>query len=337
MLDNRVGVRRKHTGFTLIELLVVIAIIAVLIALLLPAVQQARESARRTQCKNNLKQVGLALHNYHDTFTVFPFAQSAPASKNMTGWVMLLPFFEQAPLYNNVNFNAPMGKFYNAVSSGLASTGNPPPAVNLALAAKKLASLLCPSDNGAQFISDDPNYYGCGPTSATITYKTSYGFSTTTTSTNNPMQTPSLVSTSGYLLWSAELRTSRALFGYESNASLRDITDGASNCVAISETTLEVHNGKGQPWACSDWVGGGFVNFAPNASINTWDNATYLGLGYQPVPGTLVSWGMAGSTHTGGCHVLLADGSTRFMSENTNATVIRNLGYIADGAVIGEY
>src|SRR5947208_2953292 len=99
-MPNSSAVRR---GFTLIELLVVIAIIAVLIALLLPAVQQAREAARRTQCKNNLKQIGLALHNYHDTYGVLPPATIAPGQSpatnnnqilNHKGWTMLLPYFD---------------------------------------------------------------------------------------------------------------------------------------------------------------------------------------------------------------------------------------------------
>ena len=102
--------RRK--GFTLIELLVVIAIIAVLIALLLPAVQQAREAARRTQCKNNLKQLGLAMHSYHDTFSVLPFGQGftytgAASYQRWSQHAMMLPYFDQAPLYNSINFSAP--------------------------------------------------------------------------------------------------------------------------------------------------------------------------------------------------------------------------------------
>src|SRR3569832_1085053 len=102
--------RRRRPGFTLIELLVVIAIIAVLIALLLPAVQQAREAARRSQCKNNLKQFGLALHNYHDNYKMFCPAYMNPGSsacpggvgntRNATGYLYLLPYLDQAPLYN---------------------------------------------------------------------------------------------------------------------------------------------------------------------------------------------------------------------------------------------
>ncbi|MBT5017958.1 MAG: DUF1559 domain-containing protein, partial [Planctomicrobium sp.] len=107
--------RSSLRGFTLIELLVVIAIIAILIALLLPAVQQAREAARRTQCKNNLKQLGLALHNYHDTHGIFPnsmdsyFPGGVPSRsnpRNHSWMVMILPFIDQAPLYQSIDFSS---------------------------------------------------------------------------------------------------------------------------------------------------------------------------------------------------------------------------------------
>ena len=133
----------SRRGFTLIELLVVIAIIAVLIALLLPAVQQAREAARRTQCRNNLHQLGLALHNYHDAHNVFPFSSiweknyGCPPSGycyHFVGWgLFLLPYIDEAALYNAFNFD---------VASG--NNGNEP--ANITVCQSGLAQYCCPSD-----------------------------------------------------------------------------------------------------------------------------------------------------------------------------------------------
>ena len=97
--------RKRSRGFTLIELLVVIAIIAILVALLLPAVQQAREAARRNSCKNNLKQLGLAMHNYHDTHKVFPYASTYGINSRHTWVEFIFPFVEQSALYDQINFN----------------------------------------------------------------------------------------------------------------------------------------------------------------------------------------------------------------------------------------
>src|SRR5690606_10195612 len=124
---------QKHKGFTLIELLVVIAIIAILVALLLPAVQQAREAARRSSCKNNLKQLGLALHNYHDTYTLFPqgqfYIEGGSSWHGHSGWVSLLPFLEQNAIYDQWNHNL-------HVYSG----------TNSSLRQNKLSAFQCPSD-----------------------------------------------------------------------------------------------------------------------------------------------------------------------------------------------
>src|SRR5690349_12758105 len=157
---------RRKSGFTLIELLVVIAIIAVLIALLLPAVQQAREAARRSQCKNNLKQLGLALHNYHELANMFPpgeinngetSCQTWMVGNGLTWRVMLLPQLDYGPMYNNINFSdwahgGCPGKVFTTPNSWLQVQGS------------ALTVLLCPSDNRPVFRSNPPragtNYPG---------------------------------------------------------------------------------------------------------------------------------------------------------------------------------
>ena len=150
----------RKRGFTLIELLVVIAIIAILIALLLPAVQQAREAARRSQCRNNLKQLGLALMNYHESYNVFPPSYINGGEvrsygylpygqiKNHTGYLLLLPYIDQQPMYNAIDFRFATGQAdWRSRGGGQRQ---------LQIEGKKLEVLRCPSD--ANF--DDPHSYG---------------------------------------------------------------------------------------------------------------------------------------------------------------------------------
>ena len=144
---------RRSRGFTLIELLVVIAIIAVLIALLLPAVQQAREAARRTQCRNNLKQIGLALHNYLSTHTVFPFGKGAPyvGAAGYARWsqhAMILPYIDQAPLYNSIDFNNPPGTPGMAGVIAFMPAFVSPSAANMVASQTVIPGFMCPTDLG---------------------------------------------------------------------------------------------------------------------------------------------------------------------------------------------
>jgi prepilin-type N-terminal cleavage/methylation domain-containing protein len=144
---------RRPRGFTLIELLVVIAIIAVLIALLLPAVQQAREAARRTQCKNSLKQIGLGLHNYLSTHSVFPFGKGAsysgvPVYARWSQHAMILPYIDQAPLYNTLDFNYPpetpgMGGVTPFMPASTNASG-----ANAVASRTVIPAFMCPSDLG---------------------------------------------------------------------------------------------------------------------------------------------------------------------------------------------
>ncbi len=203
--------RRLKPGFTLIELLVVIAIIAILIALLLPAVQQAREAARRTQCKNNFKQLGIALHNYHDTYKMFPPNGVAGTTENIGGrynqaWLawsgltMLLPYIEQSTIYNQINFD------YRWDNNNGGTRNN-------TMARTRISAFVCPSDPGA-----DARYTAnMSPTS----YCFSAGPGSSWSMRGNPIGFATLFR----------------------GTKIRDIGDGTSNTIAMAETQIGLNTG----------------------------------------------------------------------------------------------
>lgn len=322
---------RSRRGFTLIELLVVIAIIAVLVAILLPAVQQAREAARKSTCSNNFKQLGIALHSYLETYSVFPYATSttgrcnAPiVATNHTGLISLLPFLDQANLYNRFDPLQASGNLGGGTSP--LAGGGATAAGNGVLSATRLSAYLCPSDDGAQMLPGFDGSYACVPN--VPAYRTSYNFSVDDNA-----------SYGGCTLWSAAAPATRAMFGIASASSPRDVTDGTSNVVAMSETTLEVDDGRTASWSCVHHVGGG-INFSnpPNGTINNWRCCTWrVPANAQFQPNRLGEWGSPGSTHTGGLNVVLGDGSVRFLTENLDTVVRQRLGYIADGKGVGEF
>ncbi|MEX0727647.1 MAG: DUF1559 domain-containing protein [Planctomycetaceae bacterium] len=323
---NRTTQRR---AFTLIELLVVIAIIAVLIALLLPAVQQAREAARRTQCKNNLKQLGLANHNYHDTFnrftpssfelgmvynqaTTYGGVAVTGGYSNLSGLVMLLPYIDQANLYNQWNF-AHAASWCHVYGGGPNPKGDPN--VNYTLARTPVTVFTCPTDNGAPYYTAVNKYYSISSTAAGG-YRTSYDFS---------------INYAEYyygLYWSGNLGpTNRPVFGEASNSNIRDIRDGTSNVILMSEQTREKQSGVSSAWAARQHVAMG-VDFRGSwRRINDFRGSTIA----------THTWHSAGSLHTGGCHVLMGDGAVRFVSENIDLNTQDRLSLMSDGATLGEF
>jgi prepilin-type N-terminal cleavage/methylation domain-containing protein len=307
----------RRLGFTLIELLVVIAIIAVLVALLLPAVQQAREAARRSQCKNNLKQVGLALHNYHDNFNMFCPSAINPGTvgsqsfvpaggvRNFTGYLLILPQLEQAPLYNLINFNIATGQ---ADWQGLGGGGTQPVLQNVTLPVFR-----CPSD--VPYI--DPNTY-TPQNMYTITGATrvSYGFVSEQTEYDW---------WAGYHTWKQDANPTRSAFGFDGAAGFSDLRDGSSNTILLIET----------PFKKCSYVFGPFME----AWVHTHQiYPAYFGINL-PWPGcggVPYAWG-AGSAHTGGCQIVLGDGSVRFLSQNINKSIIQALVSINNGDVVTQF
>ncbi|HWL09813.1 MAG TPA: DUF1559 domain-containing protein [Planctomicrobium sp.] len=313
--------RSNRRGFTLIELLVVIAIIAILVALLLPAVQQAREAARRSQCKNNLKQIGLALHNYHDTHQVFPPGCVSTSSNVGTGWcstatsqagqrapwtVMILPFLEQAVLYQEFRFD----QKFTSWSSYAGSTTN-----HAAFQLKAMAVYKCPSDPLSAAEKVAANYRGVqgGQTSPTTSHCNYSGNS------------------------NRRFHTNGILF-VNSRTAFRDITDGTSNVLLVGESHYNTTTANSSTGAYVGWAS------ATNASTE----GPYVGnlaaadggINSSPVDPSKADprehqSNHFGSFHTGGAHFLLADGSVHFLSQNMDQGTFRGLGIRDNGLPVG--
>jgi len=321
-----------------VELLVVIAIIGILIALLLPAVQAAREAARRSQCTNNLKQIGLAMHNYHDSFKSFP-SGNVTIGHGPTGWVLILSYLEQGALRDSLVFNT--NSYY------FASTASDP---NMGLNGMALKALLCPSSPLDVTGTIDCASCTVAPTTGRKLLLTSYvmisGGDDHSTTDHTAIRGP--VSAGGVFI------KNRAF-------SFRDIRDGTSNTMMIGEQSDWGRTSTGtrteiRPQSASGaWMG-------HNSSTNPNGNGTYptdtngarcFNLTTVAVPiGTkdylTPSSGLPGtrredcntpiqSAHPGGANILLGDGSVRFLSETIPLPTARHLANRDDGNVLGEF
>jgi prepilin-type N-terminal cleavage/methylation domain-containing protein/prepilin-type processing-associated H-X9-DG protein len=351
----------SRRGFTLIELLVVIAIIAVLIALLLPAVQAAREAARRSQCVNNLKQIGLGLHNYHTGNNAFPMGGSrgpytfpyatddgAPYgqaySPTWEGWsavAMMAPFLEQTALYNSMNFIFAPGW-----------TGNYGNLANLTVWNAKIAVFLCPSDGNAgqtninnYVASTGTNTINCcssalwnGP--GLFTYETCYSIANVTDGTSNTVafsesltgslqqQTYGARGDSTGAIGSGTAYNQQSVYNLGAtafNATLADF----QLCTNKFITAGGSNTGVGWRWA-NGAMGYTMFNTVATPNKNRWSGCR-MDCCVQAEHDHYVQ---AMSNHSGGVNVLLADGSVRFVKDTINPLTWWSLGTKAGGEVI---
>ena len=294
-----------------------IAIIGILVALLLPAIQAAREAARRSQCGNNLKQIGLALHNYHDALNCFP-----PGYVERQGWstlTYLLPYLEQSGLYDQLEIHHPMD---------LSNAGK------LSLTRTVLTGYLCPSSaemdltqsaiaihvSGASYRIGVSNYLG-------------------------------IMGTLDLRCWSTN---ADGIFFHNSGTNMRHIIDGTSNTFAFSERTVRNVSAQNINWQGGRWAGTTIQQATSASQPNYYCGAWGYESLRNALTLTRNSWGLINapgyqygpsSMHSGGCHFLLADASVRFINENIDAvhngpnpmSIYQRLGSRNDGHPIGEF
>jgi len=329
----------RRRAFTLVELLVVIAIIGILIALLLPAVQAAREAARRSQCTNNLKQVVLAMHNYHDSFKSLP-SGDVIGSHGPSGWVLILPFMEQGNIHDQLEFLR-VGYWFGHVNSDR----------NMALHEYSLDTLFCPSCPLDQFKSQDCASCSVQPTTGRKlmagTYVLINGADDHRTTDHFAARGP--ISAGG-------------CFIREEGVSIRDILDGTSNTMLVGEQSGWGYNASGTKVDIRNMPGSGIWMGGDSRANPNGDNtmpttanwcrcyamttiAVPVGFKNQLTPDGSGSPGTRvndcntpiQSAHPGGANILLADGSVRFISETVELQILRDLANKDDGHVVGEY
>ncbi len=351
----------KRRAFTLIELLVVIAIIAVLIALLLPAVQSAREAARRTQCVNNLKQIGLALHNYHSANGTFPMGCSSGmwsgigiynVKQNLSPHAQMLPFLEQTQIYNAINFNWGCEDSTSVLCYVINSTGTN----------AQINAFVCPSDprggmpdhNGTR---NTNNYYGCvgttmnfpliannslnipsinWPTTGLFTYQQSYRISSVTDGTSNT------IAFAESCVGNQSLTKRQKLIGLNSVGALSNslmanaemnpqlALAGVQACnQAWTSGTGNVDKQRGENWAHGCMAMTLFNTIVtPNQYNDEWTHCSSIG------STALAALSNSDSYHPGGVNVLMADGHVKFIKDSISVQTWWSLGTRGIGEVV---
>jgi len=325
----------RWPAFTLVELLVVIAIIGILIALLLPAVQAAREAARRSQCSNNLKQYGLGLHNYHDVIKVFPpSGNQIPGVWNAYPWiswqVRILPYMEQQPVFQSVQSwsqQQPTEVAYYEAPIG--------PGGLRARESVTVPYCRCPSDPSEAFYSGwaQTSYSGCLGSQLT---PSNDGNCQPYTTPNVNYEDPGGQSGHGNTNDANQISGMFCRFGMI--IGIRDVTDGTANTLFVGEMRPDCHDHR-EGWWSYNGLGSAHASTAcPINDPTTCPRAT-SGYNYPNCAAASnwnLSWGFK-SMHPGGAQFLLVDGSSRFISETIDYATYQHLGGRRDGHPVGAF